>query len=434
MERARPDGCGSDPRLPSVGTPPELIGGRYRLLRSLGRGGMGEVFAARDEHGDRELALKRFRLDLDQREDLLRFRREFHTLARLRHPRVIEAYDFGLDDGRPFYTMELLDGQDFGDLAPLPWPRACALLRDLASALAFLHTRALLHRDIAPRNARCTTDGRAKLLDFGMLATMGSTTEIVGTVHSIAPEMILGFPMDGRADLFGLGALAFWLLTGRQPRRARSLNDLIRAGRSQAPAPSCVVADIPSELDELVLSLLSHEPLGRPASAAHVIDRLIAIAGLPPTEEPEVARGYVRSAELVGRRHELDTVRKRMTRAMSGAGSTIVIEGRSGMGKTRLLHEIELEAKLAGAHVLRAGPGSGGPYALLRGLGIDAAPSGRKSSDLREQRLELQNALAERVAALAERKPLVVIIDDVQRADEASAAMLAALAFEARAQ
>ncbi len=469
MERVRPEGPGSDPRVPKYGKPGELIGGRYRLIKSLGRGGMGEVFSAKDEQTDREIALKRFRLDLEQSEDMLRFRREFHTLARLRHPRVVEAYDFGVDDGRPFYTMELLDGQDFGDLAPLPWQRACGLLRDVASALAFLHTRALLHRDIAPRNARCTTDGRAKLLDFGMLATMGSATEIVGTVHSIAPEMILGFPMDGRADLFGLGALAFWLLTGRHPRRARNLNDLIREGRSRPPAPSTVVADIPPELDELVLSLLSHEPLGRPSSAAHVIDRLGAIAGLPPAEEPEVARGYVRSADLVGRRHELEVVRKRLMRAMSGSGSTIVVEGRSGVGKTRLLHEIELEAKLAGARVLRSGPQSGGPYALLRSLGIDrrgsayesipgpehsvigrllgdeeidpngatfvgtiASPAGPKSTDLREERLELQRALAERVAALAERRPLVVMIDDLQRADEASAATLAALAFEAR--
>jgi serine/threonine-protein kinase len=218
------------------------LGDRYKILQSLGRGGMGEVFRARDLRDGRELALKRFRLKLEQHEDLLRFRREFHTLARLRHPRIVEAYDFGLDEtGRPYYTMELLDGKDFGDLAPLDWRQSCALLRDIASALAFLHARSLLHRDIAPRNARCTADGRAKLLDFGMLATMGATSEIVGTVHSIAPEMILGFPMDGRADLYGLGSLGFWLLTGRHPRRARNLNDLIREGRTRAPKPSTIV-------------------------------------------------------------------------------------------------------------------------------------------------------------------------------------------------
>lgn len=438
---------------------------------------MGEVFRAHDERVGRDVALKRFRLELDQGEDLLRFRREFHTLARLRHPRIVEAYDFGFDDGRPYYTMELLDGQDFGDLAPLDWRHACALLRDVASALAFLHARSLLHRDIAPRNARCTADGRAKLLDFGMLATMGATSEIVGTVHSIAPEMILGFPMDGRADLFGLGALAFWLLTARHPRRARNLNDLIREGRARAPKPSTIAPEVPPALDDLVLSLLSHEPLGRPTTAAHVIDRLVAIAGLPAVEELEVARGYIRSADLVGRKHELEVVRKRLARAIAGSGGTIVLEGRSGMGKTRLLHEIELEAKLAGAQVFRArahavGQG-GGPYALLRALGFDGRGAASSSlpehsvigrilgdagddaslgddtatfvgvaarrdpggnPDLREERLALQSALAQRVVRLAERAPLVVLIDDLQRADEGSVATLASLAFGARGQ
>lgn len=448
------------------------LGDRYRIQQSLGRGGMGEVFRARDLRDDREVALKRFRLKLDQHEDVLRFRREFHTLARLRHPRIVEAYDFGFDEGgRPYYTMELLDGKDFGDLAPLDWRKSCALLRDLASALAFLHARSLLHRDIAPRNARCTADGRAKLLDFGMLATMGATSEIVGTVHSIAPEMILGFPMDGRADLYGLGALGFWLLTGRHPRRARNLNDLIREGRTRAPRPSTIVPEIPPELDDLILSLLSHEPLGRPTTASHVIDRLGSIAELPAAEELEVARGYIRSADLVGRKHELEVVRKRLMRAIAGSGGTIVVEGRSGMGKTRLLHEIELDAKLAGAQVFRAQAQIGGPYALLRALGFDGRSGstdsgplpehsviGRllgdeivgddsqtfvgapvhaertASGDLREERLALQSALAQRVMRLAERAPLVVIIDDLQRADEGSAATLASLAFGARDQ
>ena len=111
--------------------PGALVGGRYRILASLGRGGMGEVFRAHDEHVGRDVALKRFRLELDHAEDLLRFRREFHTLARLRHPRIVEAYDFGFDDGRPYYTMELLDGQDFGDLAPVSYTHLTLPTSDL---------------------------------------------------------------------------------------------------------------------------------------------------------------------------------------------------------------------------------------------------------------------------------------------------------------
>src|SRR5205085_1731189 len=98
------------------------------------------------------------------------FEREFHTLAQLQHPHVIAVYDYGLtSDAQPYYTMELLDGGDLVARAPLPWREACSLLFDVCSSLALLHSRRLLHRDISPRNVRCTRDGRAKLIDFGAM-------------------------------------------------------------------------------------------------------------------------------------------------------------------------------------------------------------------------------------------------------------------------
>ncbi len=432
----------------------DLVGGRYRLDARLGRGGMGEVYTAFDELVQRPVALKKFRLQADRTEDRLRFRREFHTLARLRHPRIVEAYDFGVDDDQPFYTMELLDGRDLGTMAPLHWRDACPLLRDVADALAFLHSRRLLHRDVAPRNVRCTNDGRAKLLDFGMMATMGVSNEIVGTLPSIAPEMILGLPMDQRADLFGLGALAFWLVTGRHPQRVRNLDDLVRNGRKPPPAPSTIVDDIPPAFDDLLLSLLSPEPLGRPASAIEVVERLTAIGGLSPLSEGDAVQGYVRSAELVGREREMEIVRKRLAKAIGGHGSSLLVEGRTGMGKSRLLREIELEAKLAGALVLRGHGDLDGPYALVRRLArelelgtrggefgtsgphgalIDrlvpgAVPEGRKSLDHREERLALQTGLSDFISAFATHRPLLLLVDNLQRADEGSMAVLASLA------
>lgn len=450
--------------------PGDLVGGRYHLHEMLGRGGMGEVYRAYDTQAKRDVAIKRFRLASDRVDDRLRFRREFHTLARLRHPRIVEAYDFGVDGAdQPFYTMELLDGRDLGTMAPLPWRDACPLLCDVASALAFLHARQLLHRDVAPRNVRCTSDGRAKLLDFGMLATTGISNEIVGTLPSIAPEMILGLPMDRRSDLFGLGALAYWLLTGRHPQRVRNLDDLVRNGRKPPHPPSRLVDAIPPELDDLVLSLLSPEPLGRPDNATEVIERLGSIAGLPRAPELEAARGYVRSAELVGRAREMEIVRKRIERAVKGQGSSLLVEGRAGMGKTRLLREIELEAKLAGALVLRGEGDLGGPYALVRKLArelelgvrggvvgnsgphgalIDRLLDVRKRSrkrrsrgrnsepeaavDHREERLALQAGLSDFISTFAAHRPLVLLVDNLQRADEGSAAVLAALAHLAR--
>ncbi|MEX1367997.1 MAG: AAA family ATPase [Nannocystaceae bacterium] len=437
---------------------PGAVAGRYRAEILLGRGGMGEVFRAYDLATDRPVALKRFRFDGDKQDDRLRFRHEFHTLARLRHPRIVEVFDYGVDEhDRPFYAMELLDGRDLAELSPLPWRHACGLLRDVASALAFLHARQLLHRDVAPRNVRCTEDGRAKLLDFGMLATMGVSHEVVGTLPSIAPEMLLGLPMDGRADLFGLGALAFWLLTGRHPQRVRSLDDLMRNGRRPPPTPSSLVPDLPTALDDLVLSLLSAEPLGRPTHAAEVIERLSAIAELPAAPELEVAHGYVRSAALVGREREMELARKRLERTVEGQGGALLVEGRSGMGKTRLLREIELEAKLAGAVVLNGEGGStAGPYALVRELARQLERRGRRrhsaqhaalidrllpepgapeagaeragGRDHREDRAAVQAAFGDWLVAFAVHRTLVIIVDNLQRADEGSAAVLAGLA------
>jgi len=437
------------------------MGGRYRLGAALGRGGMGEVYRAFDVAKARPVALKRFHLEGERETDRLRFRREFHVLAQLSHPRIVEAYDFGIDElGQPYYTMELLDGRDLGRLAPMPWREACPLLRDVASGLAFLHARQLLHRDIAPRNVRCTSDGRAKLIDFGMMATVGISSEIVGTLPSIAPEMILGLPTDGRADLFGLGALAFWLLTGEHPQRVRSLDDLIRNGRKPPPPPSRIVADLPPDLDDLVLSLLSPDPLGRPNVAGVVIDRLTAIADLKPAPLVEHARGYVQSAGLVGRTREIRLLKERVDRCVDGVGSAVLIEGHAGMGKTRLMRELELEAKLAGALVLRGQGRDAGPYALIRSLarklesairggmlgsGASATfsadrllPSGgglrtsmHISLDHREERLALQSALSDFIGQFAKKRPLVMIVDNIHHADEGSAAVLAGLAHVA---
>ena len=438
-----------------------VVGGRYRLEGSVGRGGMGEVYRARDLTEDRVVALKRFKLDPSKSQEQQRFRREFHTLARLRHPRIVEAYDYGLDGQRPYYTMEMVDGPELSEIAPAPWREACTILRDIASALAFLHTRSLLHRDVAPRNVRCTPDGRAMLLDFGMLATMGVRDEVVGTLPSIPPEMLLGLPVDGRADLFGLGALGYWLTTGRHPGRVRSMDELVRHGRRPPAPPSSLDDTIPAEVDELLLSLLSSEPLARPASAAAVIERLESIANLEPVAEFETAHGYIHSAALVGRRREMKLVRARLQRLRDNAGAAIVVEGASGMGKTRLLREIELEAKLHGALVVNASSDASDiPYALVRQLAealvatlpdaLDRPGSQRVGqlltplemaestgwgfvppveTDKREERRQLQASLAEWLCTFGADRPVVLAVDDIQRADEASVAVLAALGY-----
>jgi serine/threonine-protein kinase len=174
------------------------------------------VYRVRDERSGRRLALKQLTPPDDERRSLItsQFQREYHILSQLAHPRIIEVYDYGIEGSAPFYTMELLDGEDLHELGKLPWRRACALLCDIAPSLAIVHSRGLVHRDVSARNVRCTSDGRAKLIDFGALAPAGLNQRAVVTPLFVAPEVLALQALDGRADLYGLGALAYWMLNG----------------------------------------------------------------------------------------------------------------------------------------------------------------------------------------------------------------------------
>ena len=443
--------------------PGTVIGGRYRVREVLGRGGMGSVYRVTDEPSRRDLALKL----ADPRaatDGELRFRREFHTMANLRHPRIVAVYDYGIDAAGSFYTMELLDGRDLRDERPTSISATCAIVRDVAGALAFIHSRHLIHRDVSPRNVRYTADGRAKLIDFGILASPGVCPEVAGTPPFIAPESGYGLPLDHRADVFALGALAYWLLAGRHAFPARQIDELAELWRHAPALPSASRADVPAALDELVIAMLSIDPLARPRSAAEVIERLDAILGSGPDGEVEVARGYLASASFVGRRDQMRRLRRYLDRASSGTGRAEILEAPSGMGKTRLLRELHLEAQLRGATVIEvSGDAAGrGPYGVAAELAravLRAMPAeletlrphanvlirvmpelpehvGKVSPapphpDPAEERMRIQATLVDWLADIARRRFLVIEIDDVQRCDEASAAALAALAHTA---
>jgi len=168
------------------------------------------------------------------------------SLSQLAHPRIIEVYDYGLERRSPYYTMELLDGEDLRERGKLPWREACALLRDVASSLAIIHSRGLVHRDVSARNVRCTSDGRAKLIDFGAMAPSGVSHRLVGTAPFVPPEALQLQALDGRADLYSLGALAYWTLAGRYAYPAHAFERLrnatsgaLRRAVCATTSPSC---------------------------------------------------------------------------------------------------------------------------------------------------------------------------------------------------
>jgi hypothetical protein len=424
---------------------------RYEALALLGKGGMGAVYRSRDRQSGQIVALKRLTVATGEtrRAQLTElFHQEFRTLAQLAHPHVVRAHDFGIDEHGPYYTMELLEGHDLHELSPLPWREACTLLRDVCSAVALLHSRHLLHRDLSPKNIQRTRKGRATLLDFGAMMRMGPSKALVGTPPLVPPEAMLQQPLDGRADLYALGGTLYYVLTGMHAYPARDAAQLSDLWQQPVHPPSTRAPDVPPELDALVLSLLSQDRVARPRSAAEVIDRLTAIAALAEDDRLAVSHAYLATPELAGRDRELALVRARLARVHSLPGAALLIEGASGMGRSRMLDTTVLEAKLAGVSVARASAADAvAPYgavvALLRQLWDTLSPRdlavlgaggalavlerGEISAEVdKQRRSELQSVIASLLRSCARVQPVLLAVDDLERCDEPSQAALAA--------
>jgi hypothetical protein len=425
---------------------------------------MGLVYRVVERATNEVRALKRMAAQAANEPALVEaFEREYQVLAGLDHPRIIRVFEYGVDDEGPYYTMELLDGRDMRKAAPLPYQEVCLYLRDVATSLALLHARRLIHRDLSPANVRMTLDGHCKLLDFGALTAFGHSNIVVGTPPGIPPEVLSGAPLDQRTDLYALGALAYWMLTGRHAYPARELAGLPKAWESPPAPPSSFTGESTHQLDALVLSLLSADPLARPASAAEVIARLNSIAALPPEGEVELARlaqSFLRSPRFTGRVAELDAIEQKITAASRGEGGAVLIESVAGMGRTRLLEEVGLRAQIAGAAVLRVDASmyrhvNGTARAIALRL-IDALPGPARENGRAHRRalaalgsdvearlpprsvppslasaetpLDGGGALAEWIVAISRRKPLVIEVDNVEHADDASVGFLASVA------
>lgn len=228
---------------------------------------MASVWSVHDEVTGRDLALKALSKKANYKHIAL-FEREYHTLAGLHHPCIVEVYDYGSGAKGPYYTMELLAGSDVSARAPMPWPEVCRILRDVASGLALLHARRLVHRDLSARNIWLAPDGRAKLIDFGTMAAFGNPGIIAGTPPFIAPEALHSLDLDQRTDLYALGALGHYLLTGRHAFPAHTVTELPLLWKERPRRASKRVADlsrpdlpeVPPALDTLLSALLSQDP------------------------------------------------------------------------------------------------------------------------------------------------------------------------------
>ncbi len=449
----------------------DVVRSRYKLLDAIGRGGMAVVYRATDMASGRDVALKQLVVGADERDSMLTslFEREFRTLAQLSHPRIIEVHDYGVDERGPFYTMELLDGGDLRERAPLAWQEACVVAYDICSSLALVHSRRWVHRDVTPTNVRFTHDGQAKLIDFGAMVPMGAGSVVVGTPQFTAPEVALRSNLDARADLFSLGATLYYTLTRAAPYPGRDFASVASAWARTPLPPSRYVDGIPEALDALVLALIGIEPAARPRTAFEVMQRLAALSGVRHSEPPEVSRAYLSTPVMVGRDDAMHRIAGELKLALGESGRSVLVVGPPGIGRSCLLDAAALRAKTLGWRVLRAHGSaiSGGAFLAAARLAeelledspevalwaaraegaaemlLDSTAFGSESGSsalgrprLRDSlaakapRYELQTALFRWLRRVGEKQPLAIAIDDVHRIDEPSAALIAALASE----
>ncbi|MDP9022223.1 MAG: Stk1 family PASTA domain-containing Ser/Thr kinase [Actinomycetota bacterium] len=291
------------PPSPRPDSPPawigQVLGGRYRLERPIGHGGMAEVFAARDQRLDRDVAVKVLRpLFADDEQSLARFEREARAAATLNHANVVAVHDYGEDDGRPYLVMELVDGRSLdalidGGLAP---DRALEICTDVCAALGAAHDAGLVHRDIKPANILVADDGTVKVADFGIAYAVGgdtlAMTSVLGTAAYLSPEQAQGAPVDARSDVYSLGTVLYEMLTGSPPFTGDSLVQVALRHVSDTPRPPRDrTPRIEPELEAVVLTSLAKDPADRYPSAEAMRDDLLAVRhGEPVVADHAAAR------------------------------------------------------------------------------------------------------------------------------------------------
>src|SRR5438067_2281479 len=280
-----------------------LFDGRYRIMRKLGAGGMANVYLAEDQELGRRVAIKILN-DRHANDDQFveRFRREAKNAAGLSHPNIVSIYDRGEAEGTYYIAMEYLDGRSLKELivsrGPAPIPVSIDYARQILTALRFAHRHGIVHRDIKPHNVLVDAEGRLKVTDFGIARAGGSQmTEagsIIGTAQYLSPEQAKGAPVDQTSDLYSVGVVLYELLTGVVPFTGDTPVEIAMKHLSATPeAPSAKRADVPRDLDFIVLRALAKDPGDRYQSAEEMDADLARVARgaavSPATEEAATA-------------------------------------------------------------------------------------------------------------------------------------------------
>ena len=346
----------------------------YVIERKLGEGGMGVVYAARDERLERTVALKMMSSFGDDETGRRRFWREARAAASVNHPNICQLYDIGEDEGELFIAMELLEGEPLSERlrrGPLTLSEMIPIGLGVLAALSVLHARGIVHRDLKPSNVFLTPHG-VKLLDFGLARTSDTaparsldssgnltrTGMLLGTPGYMAPEQLMGEPLDARTDLFAVGAILFEMLTGRPAFTGFNFVDIMHATLHEQP-PALVGSPAVAAADRVIRRALAKRPEDRPASARAMTDELDATRGIAGGDTATLARPLTRlivlPVRVLRRDPETDflafSLSDAIATSLSGIGSLVV---RSSAAAARFAGEApDLKALAAEADVDR---------------------------------------------------------------------------------
>jgi tetratricopeptide (TPR) repeat protein len=459
-----------------------LLRNRYRIDAQLGEGGMGVVYRAHDSLLQREVAIKTLSPAMFGTEGARRFVREAQAVAKLNHPHIVSIFDAVEESGQLAIVMELVEGQTLRELLPVPVGRLVEIALQVLEGLEYAHGQGVVHRDIKPENIIVTAaDGTAKLMDFGLARSEGRsrltvTGMVVGTVAYLAPEQALGGQVDGRSDLYALGAVLYEAVAGRPPFESEDPISVITQHINVPPvAPHWHNPGVPPALENAILKLLAKDPARRYQSAREAAEALRAArksfdtaavgivpgAGLagPGPEKlagPELVERLGRSP-LVGREPELGRLKELIDRAIAGQGGVVLLNGPLGIGKTRLAEEATTYARLRGVTVVSGNAYESAPpyepfaralHDLARGVDSETlsarlgefAPelvglipelsrqlprvSERAAGSLEDRKNRLFAGVAHFLGAMAVQNPVLVFLDDMHFADAATVELL----------
>jgi tetratricopeptide (TPR) repeat protein len=452
----------------------------YEIFDPLGRGGMGEVFLARDTRLDRQVALKVLPPEMASDPDRLeRFRREARAVAALNHPNIVTIYSVEEADGQHFLTMERVEGGTLEERVPregLPAADFLALATQIADALRAAHARGVTHRDLKPGNIMVDGDDRIRVLDFGLAKVQktrhgdGSSTDdaptetltqeglVMGTLPYMSPEQVQGRAVDSSSDVFSLGILLYEMLCGQRPF----------AGESSAELVSCILRDDPSPiehrdlgqpLDGILTRCLHKDPKAR-CTAEELWNELRQLrsgldSGFVSTPGAPTKVDLPDRQPLVGRHSEMHRLQTAVEGARASRGALVLLTGEAGVGKTRLWQEAYDRARQSGFLALvghcrdmegaqpylplieqiEAAARLVPPQALRRALGPNAPEVAKLMPDLRQrfddipepvqlpadqERRYVLHGVSEFIERAARAQPMLLVYEDLHWADDST--------------